>query len=86
LTALKNIKSSQSKYLLTTNFTWKHLENNQEIVTGDWRRINLEESPYNFKKPEAIIIEGNTYSSDRDKTMSLWLIKDIPDFKVAKNG
>lgn len=84
--ALKNIKDSKSKYLLTTNFTWKHISNNSEIKTGEWRRINLEESPYNFKRPIEILIEGNIQSHDRDKTMSLWLIKDIPDFEVDNHG
>lgn len=84
--ALKNIKDSGSKYLLTTNFTWKHMSNNAEIKTGEWRRINLEESPYNFKHPQEILIEGNIQSHDRDKTMSLWLVKDIPDFEVEDNG
>ena len=84
--SLKNIKDSKSKYLLTTNFTWKHIENNAEIKTGEWRRINLQEKPYNFKHPEEVIIEGNTQSNDRDKNMSLWLISDIPDFKDNDNG
>lgn len=86
LKALDNIKKSKSKYLLTTNFTWKHVDNNIEIKTGDWRRLNLEQPPYNFKRPEDIIIEGNIQSHDRDKTMSLWLIKDIPTLEGNSNG
>jgi 2-polyprenyl-3-methyl-5-hydroxy-6-metoxy-1,4-benzoquinol methylase len=78
--ALNNIKNSGSKYLLTTNFLWNHQEDNQDISVGQWRRINLQKTPYNFKYPERIIIEGNVQSNDRDKTMSLWYIKDIPDF------
>jgi len=84
--ALNNIKNSKSKYLLTTNFLWNHQEANQEISVGQWRRINLQKSPYSFKYPERIIIEGNVQSYDRDKTMSLWYIKDIPDFDVVDNG
>lgn len=86
LKALDNIKKSKSRYLLTTNFTWKHVDNNIEINTGDWRRLNLEQPPYNFKRPEDIIIEGNIQSHDRDKTMSLWLIKDIPTLEGNSNG
>lgn len=78
--ALNNIKNSGSKYLLTTNFLWNHQEDNHDISVGQWRRINLQKNPYNFKYPERIIIEGNIQSNDRDKTMSLWYIKDIPDF------
>lgn len=84
--ALINIKQSKSKYFLTTNFLWNHQEDNQDIFIGEWRRINLQKTPYNFKYPERIIIEGNIQSHDRDKTMSLWYVKDIPDFDVADNG
>lgn len=84
--ALHNIKNSGSKYLLTTNFLWNHQEANQEILIGQWRRINLQKDPYNFKYPDKVIIEGNIQSHDRDKTMSLWRIKDIPDFGSEDNG
>ena len=76
--AFTNIKNSNSKYLLVTNFLWNHLDCNNDIEVGGWRRINLLKPPYNFKYPERIIIEGNTQSNDKDKTMSLWQIKDIP--------
>lgn len=77
--ALKNIKQSKSKYLLTTNFSWRSIQNNKDIDIGAWRRINLQQSPFNFPNPEYAIIEGNIQSNDRDKTMSLWKVKDIPD-------
>ena len=84
--ALKNIKNSKSKYFLTTNFLWNHQEVNKEIKVGEWRRINLQKTPYNFEYPHRIIIEGNIQSNDRDKTMSLWYVKDIPDFDLDRNG
>lgn len=77
---IQNIKKSNSKYLLTTNFLWEHMEYNLDIPVGGWRRINLCKEPFNFKYPDKIIIEGNIQSNDRDKTMALWQIKDIPDF------
>ena len=80
--AIKNIQSSGSKYLLTTNFTWNHQNNNKDISVGEWRRLNLVQSPYNFKYPDRIIVEGNIQSNDRDKTMSLWKIKDIPNMDI----
>lgn len=80
ITALKNIKQSRSKYLLTTNFSWRSLQNNKDIAIGAWRRINLQQLPFSFPNPEYVIIEGNIQSNDRDKTMSLWQIKDIPDY------
>lgn len=81
---IKNIKKSESTYLLTTNFLWDHLPCNHDIKVGGWRRINLCKKPFNFPNPDKIIIEGNIQSNDRDKTMSLWKIKDIPD--VVSNG
>lgn len=84
--ALKNIKNSKSKYFLTTNFLWNHQEVNKEIKVGEWRRINLQKTPYNFEYPHRIIIEGNIQSNDRDKTMSLWYVKDIPDFDLDSDG
>lgn len=80
LKALSNIKKSESKYLLMTNFAWESLDNNYDIEVGQWRRLNFIQHPYNFKYPERIIIEGNIQSNDRDKTMSLWKIKDLPSY------
>lgn len=79
--AIKNIKASKSKYLLTTNFTWRHKDFNRNIGMGGWHRLNFECSPFNFPIPKRIIIEGNIQSSDhhqhRDKTMSLWELEFI---------
>jgi len=80
-TALRNIKDSGSKYLLTTHFTWRANTNNNDIKVGAWRRINLQQEPFNFPIPEYTIIEGNIQSYDRDKTISLWKIEDIPDYR-----
>lgn len=77
--ALQNIKNSGSKYLLTTNFMWQAEKNNNDINVGEWRRLNLQQKPFNFPFPKNVIIEGNIQSNDRDKTMSLWEVKDIPE-------
>lgn len=79
--ALSNIKKSGSKYLLTTNFFWQHIQNNKDIQVGGWRRLDLTSKPFNLPYPKKIIIEGNIQSNDRDKTLSLWSIKDIPDYE-----
>jgi hypothetical protein len=72
-----NIKKSGSQYLLTTTFT--ECKNNTDIVTGDWRIINLQKPPFNFPKPLEIINEGcsegeGTYD---DKSMGLWCIEEL---------
>lgn len=79
--AINNIIDSNSKYLLTTNFMWRSPEANKDIAVGAWRRLNLESEPFNFPFPKQIIIEGNIQSYDRDKTMSLWEIKDLRKYK-----
>lgn len=81
LKAINNIIDSKSKYLLTTNFMWKSPEANKDIAVGAWRRLNLESEPFSFPFPKQIIIEGNVQSYDRDKTMSLWEIKDLRKYK-----
>lgn len=82
---IHNVKSSGSKYLLTTHFTWEKHKNNYDIKPGQWRRINLTQTPFYFPFPEYIIIEGNLQSYDHDKTMSLWKVSDLPDYGVV-NG
>jgi hypothetical protein len=72
--ALLNIFSSNIKYLLTTTFT--DCEKNENIITGDWRVINLQKPPFELPGLVSIInercTEGNgTYS---DKSLGLWKI------------
>ena len=74
---IQNIKKSEVKYLLTTTFP--ECEKNENIVTGDWRIINLEKAPFNFPQPIKLInekcTEGNgTYA---DKSLDLWKISDL---------
>ncbi len=75
--SIQNIKKSGSKYLLTTTFPT--CKQNRDIVTGDWRRINLETRPYNFPKPLKVINENCTeFNGDyKDKSMALWKISDL---------
>ena len=75
--AIKNIKSSGSKYLLATTFTNYHL--NFDIVTGEWRPLNLQEKPFNFPSPILVINENCTEDNGKykDKSMALWEISKI---------
>ena len=48
---LNNFLSSDIKYiLLTSNFTTEHTFENNDIVTGDFRKIDLFSKPFNFEK------------------------------------
>jgi SAM-dependent methyltransferase len=75
--ALHNIQSSGSSYLLTTTFTGR--DSNIDIKTGDWRTLNLQLTPFNFPEPVKIINEGCTqFNGDySDKSLGLWKIQDL---------
>ena len=77
LEAIKNIKRSNISYLLTTTFS--ECEMNQDIVTGDWRIINLEKAPFNFPTPLKLINEKCTEGDGTyaDKCLGLWKISDL---------
>ena len=73
---IDNIKNSNSKYLLTTTFP-KH--KNRNIVTGNWRQINLQIPPFNFDEPIRLINENCTEGDEEneDKSLALWEISKI---------
>lgn len=77
LKALKNIANSGSKYLLTTHFTETAV--NKDILTGEWRSINLQKEPFLLPEPLLVINEGCTENNGAfsDKTMSLWDISKL---------
>ncbi|MEP7254780.1 MAG: class I SAM-dependent methyltransferase, partial [Ferruginibacter sp.] len=75
--ALVNIKSSGSRFLLTTTFPEHRV--NYNIVTGEWRTLNLQEKPFNFNPPILVINENCTENNGiyLDKSMALWEIQEI---------
>ena len=73
--AIRNIKTSGSKYLLTTTFT---THENRNIVSGNWRPISLEAKPFSFPKPLARYNEQCTEDEKySDKSLALWKIQDL---------
>lgn len=77
--ALRNFKSSESKYLLTTTFP--EAPTNSDIVTGQWRPLNLEAAPFNWPEPEKLLREGRDEIDGKypDKSLGLWRLEDIPN-------
>jgi hypothetical protein len=75
--ALLNIKRSKSKYLLATSFV--NAKINKDILTGEWRKLNLELQPFKLGKPLKTIDENYTTKGEKysDKMMCLWSIEDI---------
>ncbi|WNJ19280.1 class I SAM-dependent methyltransferase [Pontibacter sp. G13] len=76
--AVSNLKQSDSTWLLTTHFP--DTSANEDIVTGDWRTLNLCEAPFSFPRPTQILIEGCTEGDGQfaDKSLGLWRISDLP--------
>jgi hypothetical protein len=57
---------------LTTTFPG--CASNEDIVTGDWRPLNLQLAPFNLPAPDLLINEqctegGNLFA---DKSLGLW--------------
>jgi hypothetical protein len=73
--ALKNFKSSGARYLLVTSH--RGVKKNGPMVTGLWRRVNLEAAPFNFPPPLTTIAEPTPFKKDADKILGLWRIEDI---------
>ncbi|MFQ5416654.1 MAG: class I SAM-dependent methyltransferase [Myxococcota bacterium] len=75
--AIDNIIRSGSTYLLTTTFTQR--EANDEILTGEWRPLNLQAAPFDFPEPVRLIDEacGEYGGRFSDKHLGLWKISDL---------
>ncbi|MFN0122659.1 MAG: class I SAM-dependent methyltransferase [Blastocatellia bacterium] len=76
--ALVNLKNSGIPWFLTTTFP--ECETNEDIVTGDWRLLNLQRPPFRFPDPIRTLNEGCTEGNGlfQDKTLALWMTEQIP--------
>ena len=77
--ALANFVASRSRLLLTSHF--ENRDSNPEIVSGDFRPINLCRPPFNFPPPLEVINERSALDGDAfsDRSMALWRLADIAD-------
>lgn len=75
--ALGNICRSGTNYILTTTFTGDR--DNQDILMGDWRPLNLERPPFSFPTPAHLIVEGCSECDGQfaDKALALWKAEDL---------
>lgn len=73
--AIDNIKKSKSRYLLTSSQI--ETKENSNIITGDFRSLNLLLPPFSFPKPLRIIGEKFTTKEDSEKSLLLWKINEI---------
>ena len=75
--SIENLKRSKIRYVLTTTFV--KCNKNTDIVTGDWRIINLQKPPFSLPAPMLLINENcaegdGTYA---DKCLGLWAVEDL---------
>lgn len=76
--ALRSIKASGAKYLLTTSFI-DDTRKNRNIITGYWRPINLQKFPFYFPAPSHTLVEKCTENDGQysDKSLLLWDVSRI---------
>ncbi len=72
--AIRNIKNSNIKYILTTTFP--DSKENKLIKDGYNYNINLQISPFNFTKPMHLVQEEIINGNER-KCLGLWNVKDL---------
>jgi hypothetical protein len=50
-----------------------------DIVTGDWRPLNFERSPFHFPRPVELLNEGCTEAGGlfRDKCLGVWQTAEL---------
>lgn len=75
--ALNNVLRSGIPFLLTTTFPG--CEINEDIVTGDWRPLNLQQAPFGFPSPVELLNERCTEAGGlfADKSLGLWRVADL---------
>jgi SAM-dependent methyltransferase len=71
--ALRNLKSTGAKYLLSTTFPL--VTNNEDIWPGGFRPMNLEIHPFNLPKPLRTFRDSK--ATDRNAILALWRLSDI---------
>jgi hypothetical protein len=72
--SIQNIRSSNSTYLLMTTFTG--IEENIDIVSGEWRPIDFQLPPFEFPPPLEIFDDSGN-NTHRNKYLGLWRVSDI---------
>ena len=75
--ALRNIKRSGSTYLATTTFPGH--DANRDIITGDWRPINLQRAPFYLPGPLWMIAEHSAGPPFEDKSIGVWRIEELTE-------
>jgi hypothetical protein len=78
LAALANVAHAPIRYFLTSTFP--DCSHNDDIVSGDWRVINLSLPPFNLPPPLRLIGEQCSEANGlfSDKSLALYRVEDLP--------
>lgn len=78
--ALANFVASGSRFLLTSHFAAR--TGNPDIVSGDFRPVNLCAPPFHFAPPLETFSENSNLGEGAfaDRSMALWRLADIAQF------
>jgi SAM-dependent methyltransferase len=74
---IANFVRSKSRYLLTTTFPGT--TSNKDIISGEWRPLDLQLAPFNFPEPLMLIAENCSELNGRysNKSLGLWSLEQI---------
>lgn len=83
--ALANFVASGSRLLLTSHFADRTA--NADIVSGDFRPVNLTREPFHFPPPLEVINERSALADHTftDRSMALWRLADVAE-RIGRRG
>lgn len=77
LAALANVRASGARWLLTTTYCGVQ-RSNPDIVSGDWRPLDLEKPPFSLPPPARAWPEPLDERGYEDKRLALWPADALP--------
>ena len=83
---LDNFRASGSRLLLTNHFAERR--ENPDILSGDFRAVNLCAPPFGLPPPARVLGEDSELAGGefRDRAMALWRIADWPPGRGAESA
>ena len=77
LAALDNVRKSSARWLIATTYTGDRP--NVDILTGQWRTLNLQLPPFNLPPPAHLVDEKCTEGEGKftDKYLGVWRVEDL---------
>jgi hypothetical protein len=77
---LENVRNCGASFLIATNDN--DLRLNADIISGDFRPLNLQKAPFRFPEPASSIQDN---SMARDRVLSVWEVSKLP-LSVRRNA